>query len=155
MRTLASVVTLAGLLTFGAGCCPGPAPTAAAPPTTSGSEGNAPGQGGSGSGGGAISPAATGASGSTPGAGAGTDREHPVMRCGPAESYRYVASDFRCAGGTNPLGGDLRAGAAARVGNVGPNSTGHIIDLYRVACPEGAREIYVDMYGCPPGRSPY
>jgi hypothetical protein len=71
------------------------------------------------------------------------------------ESYVYVASEFRCAGGTNPLGGDPRAGAAARVGNVGPNSSGHIIDLYRVPCPEGPRDVYVDMYGCPGGRSPY
>ena len=86
---------------------------------------------------------------------AGFDREHPVMRCGPVESYVYVASEFRCADGTNPLGGDPRAGAAARVGNVGPNSTGHIIDLYRVPCSEGPRDVYVDMYGCPAGRSPF
>lgn len=79
----------------------------------------------------------------------GSDREHPVMRCGPRDSYAFIANDFRCADGSNPFRGNLGAGARARRGNVGANSTGHIIDLYVVPCPEGPREIYVDMYGCP------
>lgn len=82
-------------------------------------------------------------------AGSGQTAEDPVMACGPADSYRYVAAEFECPGGGNPLDGDPNAGARARVGNVGANSTGHIIDLYRVPCPSGPVDVYVDMYGCP------
>lgn len=81
-------------------------------------------------------------------AGLGVDIEHPVPACGPMDSYTYVASRFRCPDGTNPLGGDTRAGQGARVGNVGANSTGHIIDLYRVPCASGPVEVFVDMYQC-------
>lgn len=82
-------------------------------------------------------------------AGSGHTAEDPVMACGPADSYRFVAAEFQCPEGGNPLGGDPNAGARARVGNVGASSTGHIIDLYRVPCPSGAVDVYVDMYGCP------
>lgn len=81
--------------------------------------------------------------------GVGMDPEHPVPACGPGDSYDYVASRFRCPDGTNPLGGDPRAGQMARLGNVGANSTGHIIDVYRVPCASGPIDVYVDMYGCP------
>jgi hypothetical protein len=81
--------------------------------------------------------------------GIGMDREHPVPACGPRDSYDYVASRFRCPDGTNPLGGDPRAGQAARLGNVGANASGHIIDVYRVPCASGPVDVYVDMYGCP------
>ena len=75
--------------------------------------------------------------------------EHPVPACGPRDSYDYVASRFRCPDGANPLGGDPRAGQAARLGNVGANSEGHVIDVYRVPCASGPVDVYVDMYGCP------
>lgn len=81
--------------------------------------------------------------------GVGMDPEHPVPACGPLDSYEYVASRFRCPDGTNPLGGDPRAGQASRLGNVGANSSGHIIDVYRVPCASGPVDVYVDMYGCP------
>jgi hypothetical protein len=81
--------------------------------------------------------------------GVGMDAEHPVPACGPLDSYEYVASRFRCPDGTNPLGGDPRAGQASRLGNVGANSSGHIIDVYRVPCASGPVDVYVDMYGCP------
>jgi hypothetical protein len=81
--------------------------------------------------------------------GLGMDREHPVPACGPRDSYDYVASRFRCPDGTNPLGGDMGAGQASRLGNVGANSQGHIIDVYRVPCASGPVDVYVDMYGCP------
>lgn len=77
-----------------------------------------------------------------------TSHEHPLSACGPVDSYRQV-SEYRCRDGSQPLGGDPGAGQQARAGNVGPNSTGHIIDLYEVRCPEGTVQIYVDMYGCP------
>lgn len=82
-------------------------------------------------------------------AGLGMDPEHPVPACGPRDSYDYVASRFRCPDGTNPLGGDTSAGQASRLGNVGANSQGHIIDVYRVPCASGPVDVYVDMYGCP------
>jgi len=75
-------------------------------------------------------------------------KETPVLRCGPKDSYVYVAKEFKCPDGGNPLGGNPQAGAAARIGNVGANSTGHIIDLYEVPCASGPRRVYVDMYGC-------
>lgn len=85
----------------------------------------------------------------------GFDQEHPVGRCGPRDSYYYVSTEFRCADGSNPLNGDLRAGQASRVGNVGENASGHIIDLYEVPCSGGAQRVFVDMYICPPGVSPF
>ena len=71
------------------------------------------------------------------------------MACGPRDSYRYVAAEFRCPDGSNPLGGDEMAGRNARTGNVGANQTGHIIDLYQVPCATGPVDVFVDMYGCP------
>jgi hypothetical protein len=79
-------------------------------------------------------------------------KETPVMRCGPKDSYHYVVNVFACKDGGNPYKGNLAAGHDARIGNVGANSTGHIIDLYEVPCPEGPRRVYVDMYGCPGGK---
>lgn len=78
----------------------------------------------------------------------GADKENPVPRCGPRDSYNYIAN-LTCQDGSMPLGGKPLAGARARVGNVGANHTGHIIDLYEVPCPEGPLRVYVDMYGCP------
>ena len=85
--------------------------------------------------------------------GSGQSAEDPVSACGPGDSYAFVAGEFRCPEGDNPLGGDPSAGSAARVGNVGSNSTGHIIDLYRVPCASGPVDVFVDMYGCPEMRS--
>ena len=81
--------------------------------------------------------------------GSGRTQEDPVSACGPGDSYAFVAGEFQCPEGGNPLGGDTSAGGASRVGNVGANSTGHIIDLYRIPCRSGPVDVYVDMYGCP------
>lgn len=80
---------------------------------------------------------------------AGSSKENPVIRCGPRDSYAFIAGIYRCADGSNPLDGNVGAGGAARRGNVGPNSQHHIIDRYEVPCPGGAEQVYVDMYGCP------
>lgn len=64
------------------------------------------------------------------------------------DSYALVAERFRCDDGSNPFDGDLKKGAQSRVGNVGENSTGHIIDKYRVPCPEKVYMVFVDMYMC-------
>lgn len=77
----------------------------------------------------------------------GRDKENPVPRCGPADSYAFI-SEYTCKDGSQPLGGEPLKGARARSGNVGANHTGHIIDRYVVKCPEGPVEVYVDMYGC-------
>lgn len=89
--------------------------------------------------------------GVAPMASVGFDAEHPVMRCGPRDSYFYVASQYQCPDGSNPLNGDLALGQRSRQGNVGANSTGHIIDLYVVPCASGPQQVYVDMYGCNAG----
>lgn len=73
----------------------------------------------------------------------------PVPRCGPRDSYQYVASEFRCPGGGNPLDGDLAGAARVRAGSVGPDARGHMIDVYEVPCPSGKVDVFVDMYGCP------
>lgn len=86
--------------------------------------------------------------------GMGYDIEHPIAVCGTDESYVVVASHV-CSDGSMPLGGAASAGAAARVGNVGANSTGHIIDLYAVPCASGPVQLFVDMYGCPGGGMPF
>jgi hypothetical protein len=81
--------------------------------------------------------------------GSGRTPEDPIIACGPLDSYVYVAREFECPGGGNPLNGDPDQGARARIGNVGANSEGHVIDHYQVPCPGGPVDIYVDMYGCP------
>ena len=99
----------------------------------------------------AQAPAATamsGGSGVAPMASVGFDAEHPVLRCGARDSYQYVAAEYQCPDGSNPLNGDLSLGQRSRRGNVGANSTGHIIDLYVVPCASGPQQVYVDMYGC-------
>ncbi|MDI3282934.1 hypothetical protein [Polyangium sp. 15x6] len=78
----------------------------------------------------------------------GRDKEHPVPRCGPVDSYAFI-SEYTCKDGSQPLGADPQKGREARSGNVGANHTGHIIDRYVVECPDGEVEIFVDMYGCP------
>jgi len=82
------------------------------------------------------------------GGGSGT-AEAPIPRCGPKDSYQYVAREFRCPGGSNPFGGDPAAASAARAGSLGPDARGHMIDVYEVPCPQGKVEVYVDMYACP------
>jgi len=91
------------------------------------------------------------AAGTTPGA----TPEAAVKRCGARESYLFVAGELECPAGGNPLGGDPQAGAASRVGNVGAGPDGHILDLYEVPCPGGPLRVYVDMYHCPDGQTPY
>lgn len=79
--------------------------------------------------------------------GAGTFAQ-PIQRCGPRDSYHYVARDFQCGDGTNPFAGQLQEAARARQG-AREHPGGHVIDLYRVPCAGGDVTVYVDMYGCP------
>lgn len=72
----------------------------------------------------------------------------PIQRCGPRDSYQYVARDFQCKDGKNPFQGQLQEAAKARQGGR-KHPSGHIVDLYLVPCTEGDVTVYVDMYGCP------
>ena len=153
MKSSPSVTPLVVLLALATGACattapttattaPTPAPASVA--TTAATTPPAP----------TLTPAAVSASTPAPPAPTppaervGFDEEHPVKRCGPQDSYYYVATVFHCDDGTNPFHGDVDAGRQARLRNVGANRSGHIIDLYEVPCPEGPRSVYVDMYGC-------
>jgi hypothetical protein len=77
----------------------------------------------------------------------GSSKEHPLPTCGTTGSYIAVA-DVACADGSIALDGDIPRAMRSRRGNVGPNADRHIIDLYELACPEGTKRVYVDMYGC-------
>lgn len=79
----------------------------------------------------------------------GSDKEHPIMRCGFEDSYDFVANIYRCARGKNPLEGNIRGAQMARRGNVGANWRQHIIDVYEVPCADGPERVFVDLYGCP------
>ncbi|MCS6900668.1 MAG: hypothetical protein RMJ98_13660 [Myxococcales bacterium] len=79
--------------------------------------------------------------------GAGTFAQ-PIQRCGPHDSYYYVAREFQCSDGTNPFAGQLQEAARARQG-AREHPGGHFVDLYRVPCSSGDVIVYVDMYGCP------
>ena len=72
----------------------------------------------------------------------------PIVRCGPRDSYHYVAREFRCSDGQNPFGGELERAARSRQGGR-QHPGGHIVDLYQVPCTGGDVTVYVDMYGCP------
>lgn len=77
----------------------------------------------------------------------GATKDDPLPACGASHSYVIVA-DLECADGSRPLDGDIPKAARSRRGNVGSNAAGHIIDRYEIACPEGDRAVFVDMYGC-------
>ncbi len=78
----------------------------------------------------------------------GSTLDAPVVLCGPRESYRYVADEFQCPRGGNPLHGKLEDAQQARMGALDHPTNGHIVDVYRVPCPGGNVDVFVDMYGC-------
>lgn len=90
----------------------------------------------------------------------GSTFENPVPTCGAREGYQFVA-DQRCPDGSMPLGGDAMSGARARVGSMGSHQesgdpmNSHIVDHYQLQCPSGAIDIYVCMYHCAAGRTPF
>jgi hypothetical protein len=72
----------------------------------------------------------------------------PIGRCGIDDANRWLTT-LSCKDGSRPIrnNGDAEM---LRVGNVGEAGRCHsIVDLYRVTCPEGATEIYIDAYVCP------
>ncbi len=78
----------------------------------------------------------------------GSTLEAPIVLCGPRESYRYVADEFQCPRGGNPLRGSMEQAQQARLGALDHPTNGHIVDVYRVPCPGGNVDVFVDMYGC-------
>lgn len=78
----------------------------------------------------------------------GTSLTTPVVRCGPDESYHYVADEFRCPSGENPFGGDTDAARKSRRGSGENPRNGHVVDVYRVPCESGDVNLFVDLYGC-------
>lgn len=79
---------------------------------------------------------------------AGSTLHNPVVRCGPEESYRYVANEFRCPDGENPFEGDVEAARKAQRGSNENPRNGHVVDIYRVPCGSGPVHLFVDLYGC-------
>lgn len=92
--------------------------------------------------------------------GSGATLEDPIEVCGAGESYQRIA-DFVCPGGDVPLRGIPDLGAAARLGSTSPHMPGasmmesHIVDLYEVPCARGPVEVFVCLYHCGPGASPF
>lgn len=92
----------------------------------------------------------------------GSALENPIETCGAREGYELVAN-YRCDDGSTPLGGDPRAGARARQGSSGSHlphepldfANSHIVDIYEVPCPRGPVTLYVCLYHCPAGKSPF
>lgn len=80
-------------------------------------------------------------------AGSGASKNSPLAACGARGSYTLVA-DHECKDGSRPFDGDIPSAAGSRRGNVGPNDSGHIIDVYEVPCPGGPQQVFVDMYDC-------
>jgi hypothetical protein len=82
-----------------------------------------------------------------------TSMQAPLETCGPGASYQAV-SEWRCADGSMPLAGDSARGRDARVGSSGAHippvsaMESHIVDIYRVPCPEGDIEVFVCMFHC-------
>jgi hypothetical protein len=91
---------------------------------------------------------------------AGSSIENPLPTCGAREGYRAVAH-HRCPDGSMPLGGDPMRGAQARLGSTSSHMEGasplesHIVDHYQVPCPTGAVDVFVCLYHCSGGRTPF
>lgn len=81
-----------------------------------------------------------------------TSMERPVEVCDVGGSNQWLIAS-RCADGSAPIKTGLDA-MTARQGSVGAGGRcGSILDHYRVACPEAAHDVYIDMYMCPEGTS--
>lgn len=77
-----------------------------------------------------------------------SSREAPIERCTMQDEGHWLGT-LTCADGSHPIK-DAWEAEHARVGNVGPGGRcGSIVDHYRVPCPEGATDIFIDAYVCP------
>ncbi len=81
-----------------------------------------------------------------------TSMERPVEVCDVGGENQWLVAS-RCADGSAPIKSGLDA-MTARQGSVGAGGRcGSILDHYKVACPEQAYDVYIDMYMCPEGTS--
>lgn len=79
-----------------------------------------------------------------------TSQEHPLEECGLDQVLARLVT-LTCDDGTRPFGDNTGAAHSSRRGNTGSGGRcGSIIDLYDVPCPEGAYNVYADMYFCGP-----
>jgi hypothetical protein len=79
---------------------------------------------------------------------AASTKAAPIERCGVDDANAWLGG-LTCADGSHPINTGADA-EQARIGNVGEGGRcGSIIDHYRVACPEGATDIFIDAYVCP------
>jgi len=84
-----------------------------------------------------------------------TSKADPVEVCGVVEQFRWLMTAV-CPDGTHPFK-EARQAHGSRVGNVGPGGRcgRTVIDLYRVPCPGKTFMVYMDLYNCPRGKSPF
>lgn len=79
---------------------------------------------------------------------AASTKAAPVERCGIENANAWLAS-LTCGDGSRPIS-DGPSAEPFRVGNVGKaGRCNSIIDHYKVACPDGSTDIYIDAYVCP------
>ncbi|HEY4182772.1 MAG TPA: hypothetical protein VGM90_38335 [Kofleriaceae bacterium] len=72
----------------------------------------------------------------------------PVERCGVGNANQWLAT-LSCGDGSHPITNGPTA-ESFRAGNVGEGGRcKSIIDDYKVVCPEGTSEIFIDAYVCP------
>jgi len=84
-----------------------------------------------------------------------TSKAQPVEVCGVVEQLRWLMTAV-CPDGSHPFKG-VRQAHHSRLGNVGSGGRcgTTVIDLYRVPCPGKTFMVYIDLYNCPQGRSPF
>jgi hypothetical protein len=71
----------------------------------------------------------------------------PIEVCGIPTENTWLAT-LKCDDGSHPITDDTAE--TVRVGSLGEGGRcNSIIDLYRVICPEGSYDIYLDGYVCP------
>jgi hypothetical protein len=75
-------------------------------------------------------------------------KEMPIEVCMVEGQLEWLVA-LQCADGSSPFASEPEA-HAARSGNVGAGGRcDSIIDVYTVPCPEGAKEVFMDLYMCP------
>ncbi len=84
-----------------------------------------------------------------------TSKRQPVEVCGVVGQIRWLLA-ATCPDGSHPFHDPVQA-HNARVGSVGRGGRcgTSIIDLYRVPCPGKVFFVYMDLYACEEGRSPF
>lgn len=84
-----------------------------------------------------------------------TSKDRPVEVCGVMEQLRWLMA-ATCPDGSHPFSSPVEA-HQARVGNVGLGGRcgTSVVDLYRVPCPGRTFYVYMDLYECEQGRTPF